>query len=64
MVLRRRRVRRPIGQALVYSDGFVRWSMLAQTEGEFASLYPVPNICRRHFDALASELRSWREVSR
>lgn len=62
--MRRRRVRRPVGQALVYADGRVVWSMLAQSEGELAAMYPVPNICRRHFDALAGELRSWREVSR
>ena len=61
--MKRRRSRRPIGQALIYADGRVVWSMLAQTESEFAGMYPAPNICGRHFDALTRELRAWQEVS-
>ena len=64
MAMRRIRSRRPIGHALIYRDGRVVWSMLAQTEQELAGMYPIPQICGRHLDALARELRSWREVSR
>ncbi|MGI8424174.1 MAG: hypothetical protein ACR2NO_08720 [Chloroflexota bacterium] len=62
--VRRIRSRRPIGQALIYADGRIKWSMLTQTEAEFVGMGAVRNLCGRHFAALGRELRSWREVSR
>ncbi len=59
---RQRRQRRPVALALIYAGGRVQWSLLADSAGAVHALYPVNAVVRRHMDALATELRTWREV--
>ena len=58
----RQRRRGPVALALLHADGRVQWSLLADSEGALHALYPVNAVVRRHMDALATELRTWREV--
>ena len=57
-----KRSRSPVALALVFDDGRVRWSRLAETAAAEAALYPVGAIVGRHLDAMAGELREWRKV--
>ncbi len=58
-----RKSRHIVAQALIYGSGRVRWGVVVDTAEDAASMYPTDEICRRHFRALAAELKAWRRVS-